>query len=687
VAILKYRELLRRAVEKPPRVLLWKGWHLLIKHARRVGYWEKLDYDLRQEIERIPPPRLRQNLIAAPQLVCQQQMGFAAEWLIAHCPGQVEEIVSEANDVLAFRWHLLGHELHCQGFPVPWCTDWRVGYTWLRKYYTDVDYAALGAYSDVKYPWELSRFYFVPTLGQAYSFTGDRKYERQFVAIHRDWTKQNPVAWSINWCSPLEVALRSVHLATAVSFFPDLVDSDLRFLVHQLAVHAAFLYRNIEYTDIRGNHYAGNLYGLLVLGCLLDGIVSEARRWRAYAGEHVDSEILLQFYPDGVNFEKSTHYHNFVLEMFIYCALLLQRSGCPISPAARDRLLSALDFTQAYLRPDGSAPLIGDTDGGCALHIAPRTPRDHRGTLSLGSAVLGRFPSSQTSQEPAPECLWLLGHSSLNQNDEINNDETPLSFQEGGYLVSKGNGCSLLFDVGEVGQRGRGGHGHLDTLSFELSLDGIPILVDPGMPTYTGDIRIRNRFRGTAAHNTALVDQAEQGSLWPERSWRLGNEAHVSEVEEHRMPHEDCFAARHHGFERLHKPVRYHRRLVLNRAFRCFRGLDTFEGDGTHLIQIFFHVALGITLIQEKDKDHIILQSDGHSWFFSAEGGSLDVVEGEVSPAYGVRLAAPVIELRAKVELPAQITYAVRPFRHTLNSRKQVTHAWPDVAPIRNAVV
>jgi uncharacterized heparinase superfamily protein len=673
MAISTARNFLRRAAEKPLHILLWKGWQLGLKHARRVGYWQKLSSDLQRQVDRIPPARLREVLLKAPQLICPTEVGAAAQWLGEHRAREAKEVIREADNFVAFRWSLLGSESQFQNFPVPWCSDWRVGYTWPRTYYADVDYAALGALTDVKYPWELSRFYFAPTLGQAYRITGDKRYKKHFLSLHRDWAAQNPVGWSINWCSPLEVALRGVHLSTAVSFFSDLEDNDLRFLVHQLAVHGAFLRRNVEYTDIRGNHYTGNLYGLLVLGCLLEAVVSEARRWRAYAEKHIESEIMLQFYPDGVNIEKSIHYHRFVLDMFLYCAILLERNGSGLSPAARDRLLRALQFTAAYLSLDGTAPCVGDSDDGWALRIALRQPRDHRGTLALGAALFCCSQFCEAHERFSPECLWVLRRSHLNEESFSSTGEmsrakeAQLGFPQGGFLVSKGNGCYLLFDVGEVGLRGRGGHGHNDTLSFELWLGGVPILVDPGMPTYTGDIKLRNRFRGTAAHNTALVDQTEQASLWGERSWRLGNEAHVSEVEEHRKLHEDCFAARHHGFERLQSPVRYHRRLVLNRAVPCFQGVDTFEGDGTHLIQIFFHVGSGITLIEERD--HVGLQSAGHSWLFSAEGGRLYVGEGEVSPSYGVRLPVPVIEIRAEVELPAQISYAVRPFADMLSSQ------------------
>jgi hypothetical protein len=657
------RELLRWAAEKPVHMLLYKGWRHALRRVRRNGYWQKLDAQLQKQIDRVPASLLRSTLLEAPQLVSPTSVKPSADWLTGHRGKEVERLIAEGNQCLELRWSLLSSELECRGFPVPWCSDWRMDHTWPRTYYAGLDYSALGKPTDVKYPWELSRFYFAATLGQVYALTGAEEYREHFFSLLRDWVVQNPVAWSINWCSPLEVALRGAHLATAFSFFSDMEDSDLRLLVHQLALHGAFLYRNVEYTDIRGNHFAGNLYGLLVLSCLLERVVPEAQHWRAYATRHVEREIMLQFCADGVNFEKSIHYHRFVLDLFLYCALLLERAGSPMSGAAQDRLLRALEFTAAYIRPDGTSPRVGDSDDGWVLRIHQSHPSDHRGTLAFGADLFRQPRICQVLDIFSLESLWLLGPDSSAMPSLGNTEIRPLSFRHGGFLFSKGNGCYLMFDVGDVGLHGRGGHGHHDALSFELSIDGVSIFVDPGMPTYTGDLQLRNRFRGTAAHNTAVVDGAEQASLWPERNWRLGNEARISEVEERRGPDEDLFAARHHGFERLQTPVRYHRQLSLNRSRREFCGQDKFGGEGSHKVQLFFHLAPGLGCRQVPGG--LELSRNSICWLFTAEGGRVSVSQAEVSPSYGVRVPASVIEITVEGALPIRIAYKLKSLHKT----------------------
>lgn len=57
------------------------------------------------------------------------------------------------------------------------------------------------------------------------------------------------------------------------------------------------------------------------------------------------------------------------------------------------------------------------------------------------------------------------------------------------------------------------GHTHNDKLSIELMVDGKYIARDPGGYVYTAAPEIRNRFRGTKAHNTVYVKGMEQNGF------------------------------------------------------------------------------------------------------------------------------------------------------------------------------
>ena len=84
--------------------------------------------------------------------------------------------------------------------------------------------------------------------------------------------------------------------------------------------------------------------------------------------------------------------------------------------------------------------------------------------------------------------------------------------EDSGYAIVRSGPDWLLFDAGPVAEGlYRDGtpstaHGHADTLQVLLWLDGRPVLVDSGMPFYTGDPEWVRHFRSPAAHNTLQVE-------------------------------------------------------------------------------------------------------------------------------------------------------------------------------------
>jgi hypothetical protein len=67
----------------------------------------------------------------------------------------------------------------------------------------------------------------------------------------------------------------------------------------------------------------------------------------------------------------------------------------------------------------------------------------------------------------------------------------------------------IVIKAGPFGE-GSGGHSHSDVLSLVARLGDREILIDPGTYTYVADAAERNRFRGSAAHNTVRVDVRDQ---------------------------------------------------------------------------------------------------------------------------------------------------------------------------------
>jgi hypothetical protein len=103
-------------------------------------------------------------------------------------------------------------------------------------------------------------------------------------------------------------------------------------------------------------------------------------------------------------------------------------------------------------------------------------------------------------------------------------------FLDSGFFLFKSKRLYMLVSACPNGQNGIGGHAHNDKSSFELEVDGKTIFRDPGTFLYTPNVKLRNKFRSTFAHNSILIDRYEQNS-WDDGVsglFRLNNESECS---------------------------------------------------------------------------------------------------------------------------------------------------------------
>ncbi len=129
------------------------------------------------------------------------------------------------------------------------------------------------------------------------------------------------------------------------------------------------------------------------------------------AARIVEHEIFEQTTPDGVDFEQSTAYHRLVLEAFLTSYQLLRRHGEQVRRSVAGSGSSACaSSSQAYTKPDGRAPLIGDADDGRVQILGTQAIGDHRYLLSTRRRpVRPRRTSRSRRARCWDETFWLLG--------------------------------------------------------------------------------------------------------------------------------------------------------------------------------------------------------------------------------------------------------------------------------------
>jgi hypothetical protein len=520
-------------------------------------------------------------------------------------PDETSGLVTRARRIAdEHRWALLGFGEKCFGQgEILWNRDPLSGFEWPLDYHADINLIRNDG-SDARVLWELNRGAHFITLGRAFAITKDEKFSEAFFRQLVSWREQNSVARGVNWNCAMEVALRAMNLLAAFALFlrsPQMDEIALKEFLRMFDQHGAHIQRNLEFSHIAtSNHYLADVVGLLWLGVMLPELAA-ANEWREFGMRELLSEMDKQVLPDGADYEASTGYHRLKVELFLYSFVLCHLNGVDIGEKYWRKLRGMVEYIRAYARPDGFAPLIGDSDSGQVLPIVRRRGDDHGYLLALGAAIfqeprfkLGTHTSGvQHAGGMRTELLWLLGERGMRDYDALPSSDVGRSrgFPDAGVYILRQEDLYLLFNAGGIGVNGRGSHGHNDALSIEVSASGTAFIVDPGSYVYTANLHERHLFRSTAYHSTVEVDQTEQNSINEAAPFIIGDEAQPRVLNWETNPDADTIVAEHYGYQRLAQPITHRRTVRFDKRKRCWLIEDELTGKGEHEFSFRFHFA------------------------------------------------------------------------------------------------
>jgi uncharacterized heparinase superfamily protein len=539
------------------------------------------------------------------------------------------EIVAVAERVAAHTFDLLGSGPTSLGPRIDWSRDFKSGRSWPVEHISRLK-VSYPDHSDVKVPWELSRFQHLPVLAAAHRLTGERRWLDEIGAELADWIAANPVELGVNWLCTMDVAIRAANWIAALALVADAADGEPWFdaAIASLLLHGRFIRTHLEWAADRGNHYLSDVVGLLYVAALFAGS-GEGRAWAEWAGRELVAELHYQVRDDGCDHEASIPYHRLVTELFV-CGLQAAEALVPeaVTQRERDTLDRMLGFVADYTRPDGLAPQVGDADDGRFLPLDGYGRGDPRSHLHLfGQAGRARRPAGG-----------------------------PAAYPNGGYWIVQGGPLYALVRCGDVGVGGVGSHAHNDALSFELALGSQPLVVDPGAYLYTADPGERNRFRSTAFHSTLEIDGAEQNPLG-DALFRLADvrraEAFGWEVDAARA----VFTGRHAGYERLSSPATHTRRIEVSRREPEVVVTDTVSSVGDHDLRWTFPLAP--CQVEVRPGRAIASFASGAVLEVASDGVEFRVDDGWLSPSYGRREPAPFLRAHRRSRSGDDVTVFV----------------------------
>lgn len=372
------------------------------------------------------------------------------------------------------------------------------------------------------------------------------------AAWHADllaaWIRENPPGSGTGW-EPYPTSRRIVNWIQWM-LRRESGDAEVR---ANLATQTRWLRRRLEH-HILGNHLIANAKALVFAGLFFEG--PEAESWLQQGLEILAREIPEQILPDGGHFERSPMYHALVLEDLL--DILNHFGGYPGAiPAPYHQVVASwqnlvtpmLNWLEAMSHPDGNIGFFNDA----AMGIAPT------------HAALGHYARG-LGMTPPSACGSRITH-----------------LESSGYLRLERGPAVAILDVAPVGPDYLPGHAHADTLSFELSLFGQRVFVNSGTSCY-GISRQRLCERGTAVHNTVVVDHTDSSEVW--LGFRVAKRARPLGLVV-RDDDPSLVQCSHDGYDRLPGKARHTRQWALGDATMVVE--DALTGRYAHA-QARFHL-------------------------------------------------------------------------------------------------
>jgi hypothetical protein len=240
------------------------------------------------------------------------------------------------------------------------------------------------------------------------------------------------------------------------------------------------------------------------------------------------------------------------------------------------------EYLDALLGVSGTLPLIGDDDGGRLFHPYGERAAFGRATMATCAVLLNRPEWVRAPGDLHEQAAWWLGPEVLSARTAPPAPRVSRFFADGGIAVLASDDVQLVVKAGPFGE-GSGGHSHSDVLSLTARTGSREILIDPGTFTYVADPAERNRFRGSAAHNTVRIDGRDQAV--PGGPFRWNDKPSVTVHQWTTGPERDYLDATcsYAGFT--------HRRRILLVKPATVIVLDTVDGpSGDHTLEQFWHL-------------------------------------------------------------------------------------------------
>jgi hypothetical protein len=578
---------------------------------------------------------------------------------VAQDPNVIERWQALADRIMDGRFSALGVEwpraARRPGAPqlLPeWHIDPVSGQSWpAQAYCFDTAVRQPSDGRDPRYARELGRLQYLQPIAALAAVSEDPAQAALCAAHVQDFIARNPPGRGVHWSSGHDIALRAVSLIVVSTLIGERLDAELRReVLLALAQHGYWLARFPSLFSAADHRLVAEAGGLYLIGSLAPAL-RPAPRWATLGRELLEHEVLVQIHADGIGAAQSPAITAHLLDWLLLCGHVGQALGRPFSGVYWQRLTAAGVHLRALLDAGGNCPRIGEDSEDCVLYDTA-AGSDVASVLGVLAIAAGRPELAPPRVEPhlrhaltgvpapAPQPGRMVWH-----------------FAQGGMTVARAVEDAaeslVVVDHGPVGLGPGALHGHADTLSVWLHLDGRPVLIDAGAGVGRIDAVWRAHFRGTPAHNTLSINGEDSSLGSGVEEWITA--AHCTVTAFDPSPERWAVEAEHDGFQAGYGYR--HRRRVERGGPGLIVITDQLIGSGgVERVEVGFLVAPDLSIISASG-GWVIGDGRARLLYIRHEGPLKGWVErgaesgrrGWHTPGYGRRAPAPRLVFAGKM--------------------------------------
>lgn len=509
---------------------------------------------------------------------------------------------------------------------------------WPQKFWGDIDYRDK-SFGGVKFVWEINRLYFLFSLAISYRLTREKKYADKIIWLVKSWIKGNPYPVGVNWASGIEAGVRIANLIWSLSFLEDYSFSkeDLKIINSFVWFHANHLQRYPSKFSSSNNHLLAEGFGLFIAGLYFPHL-NGAEKWFNKGKNILEKQITRQILPDGGSFEYSTTYLSFVFDFFLLFKISCDINAIEYSRNIDARLEKSCEFIKSIMDKNGNIPNIGDQDSAVLVDFGLSNLNNFLSILNTGSVLYNR-------KDFATGCpdlkTWIL--TGIAPSSSLTDKQSKL-MSECLAQIHRHSGLAIIRDhveekeilfTGNAMPLGMGplyAHGHLDVLSFTLSVDGRQIFIDPGTYLYHGGEKWRTYFRSTAAHNTVRINKKDYSEQTGD--FMFGKPYFITENSLEKQEDKVVWKAGHDAYLKQSPFADIMREVSWDKNKKEFFITDFIKQNGKIFVELFFHCHPECR-VEIINKEIVIKRDNIEIKLFSAISLNCEILYGSYNPVSG----------------------------------------------------